>query len=62
MSSPTSAHILCHTHAMQDFFIMLMIVGSLGGLAIGVLSHPKFYAAIFRKKKAGSADHEHSLD
>lgn len=47
---------------MQNLFTMLMIVGSLGGLAIGALAHPKFYAAVFRKKRAGSADHEHSID
>ena len=47
---------------MQDFFTMLMITGAGLGLTMGVLSHPKFYALVFRKKKADSADHEHSFD
>ena len=46
---------------MQNLFIMLMITGAALGLAMGVLSHPKFYAAVF-KKKPDSADHEHSID
>ena len=47
---------------MQNLFIMLMIVGSLGGLAMGAIAHPKLYAAVFRKKRVDSADHEHSID
>ncbi|MEM5516841.1 hypothetical protein WNY37_07755 [Henriciella sp. AS95] len=47
---------------MQDFFTMLMITGAVLGLAMGALSHPKFYAAVFRKKRVDSADHEHSID
>ena len=47
---------------MQNLFVMLMILGGAGGLAIGILAHPKFYAIVFRKKRADSADHEHSID
>ena len=46
---------------MEGWFGFLMITGAVAGLAIGALSHPKFYAAVF-KKKPESADHEHSID
>lgn len=47
---------------MQAWFTLLMISGGLFGIATGALAHPKFYAAVFNKKRADSADHEHSLD
>ncbi|WP_018146632.1 hypothetical protein [Henriciella marina] len=44
---------------MQVLFIFLLITGTLAGLAIGALSHPKFHAAVFGGP-AGSADHPES--
>lgn len=47
---------------MQAWFNILIFGGMALGLVMGTLAHPKFYAAVFRKKRTGSADHEHSID
>jgi hypothetical protein len=44
---------------MQTLFVFLLVTGVAAGLAIGLLSHPKFYAAL-SGKPAAPADHPES--
>ena len=43
---------------MQLLFVLLLSTGTLAGLVIGALSHPKAYAAVFGGREQSADDPE----